>query len=359
MAPQLVTPEAVVLGFDTAGLPTRMLARLLDVALQVAVLVAVLLGLGFLGVAGVPDVALTIAVLFLAPLLLLGYPIICESLWRGRTLGKAMMGLRVVTVEGAPIRFRHALIRGGADIVDLYGLGVLLVAPGIIGVVAIAVSQRNQRLGDVVAGTIVVRERTGAIRAAPAAFSIPSGWEGYAATVDVSGLDARDYQAVRSFLLRASSLRADARQRVGAGLATSIAGRIRHAPPPGVSPELFLAVVAANVQARGGERPVQAPPPLVPGGWGAVPAWTGAAAVGTYSTRPAPAPYGGRASQPPVLPAPGGWDGGPAHPSAAAPQGSSAPYPPEAGGSPEPRPPASPPPSPSSLPVGGGFVAPD
>ena len=337
MATQLVTPEAVVLGFDTAGLPTRLLARLLDVALQVAVLVATLLGLGFMGTAGVPDIALTIAVLFLAPLILLGFPIICESLWRGRTPGKAMMGLRVVTVEGAPIRFRHALIRGGADIVDLYGLGVLLVAPGIIGVVAIAVSKRNQRLGDVVAGTVVVRERTGATRAAPAAFSVPTGWEAYAATVDVSGLDARYYQAVRSFLLRATGLRADARQRVGAGLATSIAGRIRHVPPPGVSPELFLAVVAANVQARGGERPVQAPPPLVPGGWGAVPAWTGAAAVGTYSTRPAPAPYGGRASQPPVLPAPGGWDGG----------------------SPEPRPPASPPPSPPALPVGGGFVAPD
>ena len=62
---ELVTPEAVVLGFDTAGLPSRLLARLLDVMLQVALLIGVLIGLGFLGSVGVPDIGLTIASLFL------------------------------------------------------------------------------------------------------------------------------------------------------------------------------------------------------------------------------------------------------------------------------------------------------
>ena len=303
MSTQLLTPEAVVLGFDTAGLPTRLLARLLDVSLQMALLFGTLIGLGSLSGAGVPDVALVIAALFLVPLLLLGYPIILETLWRGRTLGKAALGLRVVTVEGAPIRFRHALIRAGADMIDLYGLGILIVAPGIVGAIAIAASKRSQRLGDIVAGTIVVRERTGAPRAAPTTFGVPPGWEAYAGTVDVSGLDAHSYQSVRSYLLRAAGLRAEARVQVAGELARSIAARIRHVPPAGVTPELFLAVVAANVQARGGERPamsVDAAP--VPGGWGAVPAWPGAA--------PGAAPRHGPPQAPPApappAPAPGG-----------------------------------------------------
>lgn len=291
MSTQLLTPEAVVLGFDTAGLPTRLVARLLDGLLQMALLVVVLVGLGFLSGAGVPDVALLIAAFFLVPLLLFGYPIIFEALWRGRTLGKAALGLRVVTVEGAPIRFRHALIRGGAEMIDLYGLGILIVAPGIVGAVAIAASKRNQRLGDVVAGTIVVRERTGAAAATPTTFSVPAGHEPYAATVDVSGIDGRDYQAVRSYLLRAPGLRAESRHQVASQLASTIAARIRHVPPPGVTPEVFLAVVAANVQARGGERPLAVPAPTaVPGGWGAVPAWPGAAPLRPGPVLPTIAP---------------------------------------------------------------------
>jgi uncharacterized RDD family membrane protein YckC len=293
VATQLVTPEAVVLGFDTAGLPTRLLARLVDVVIQVVLLVGLLIGLGFLGVSGVPDVALTITVFFLGPLIMLGYPIILESLWRGRSLGKAAFGLRVVTVEGAPIRFRHALIRGAADIVDLYGLGILLVAPGIIGTISIAASKRNQRLGDIVAGTIVVRERSGATRTAPTEFSVPQGWDAYAATVDVSGLSTRDYQAVRSYLLRAGSLRAEARHHVSIDLARSIAARIRHTVPPGIHPELFLTVVAANIQARGAQRPagpaaMAADPVAVPGGWGAVPAWPGLAPMAPDVEVPVP-----------------------------------------------------------------------
>jgi len=304
VAGQLLTPEAVVLGFEVAGLPTRLLARLLDVSLQVAVLVAVLIGLGFLSGAGVSDVALLITALFLVPLLLFGYPIAMEALWRGRTLGKAALGLRVVTVEGAPIRFRHALIRGGADLLDLYGLGILLVAPGIVGAVAIAASARSQRLGDVVAGTLVVRERSGATATAPAAFAVPPGWEAYAATVDVNALGAPDYQAVRSYLLRAPGLRADARRPVATELARSIAARIRHTPPPEVPPELFLAVVAANVQARGGPRPAAAPAggvaPVVPGGWGAAPSWPGM--TSSPPEAPAPIPAG-----PPPPPSSGGF----------------------------------------------------
>lgn len=296
-----------MLGFDTAALPSRLLARLLDVSLQMVALAVFVTGLVFLSGAGVPDMALVIAASFVVPLLLFGYPVICEALWRGRTLGKAVLGLRVVTVEGAPVRFRHALLRGAADLVDLYGLGVLLVAPGAVGAVAIAASKRNQRLGDMVAGTVVVRERSGAARTTPAAFAVPLGWEGYAATVDVSGLATRDYQAVRSYLLRAPGLRADARQQVSTELARSVASAIHHTPPPGVAPELLLAVVAANVQARSGGRPVAVstsmPEPFVAGGWGAVPSWPTAAAHETGGVTVPPTPP---AAEPPA-PSTGGF----------------------------------------------------
>ena len=342
MASQLLTPEAVVLGFDTAGLPTRMLARMIDGALQLALLVGVLTGLGLLSGTGVPDVGLMIAAFFLVPLLLFGYPIALEALWRGRTLGKAALGLRVVTVEGAPIRFRHALIRGGAEIVDLYGLGVLIVAPGIIGAITIAASRRNQRLGDIVAGTLVVRERVSAAHAAATTFAVPPGAEQYAATVDVSGLGGADYQAVRSFLLRAPDLRPQARSQVAVELARSMAARIRHLPPPGVTPELFLAVVAANVQARSGERPAPAAPvpEAVPGGWGAAPSWPAVAATPAGATVP---PAAAPAPAPPA---------GAAEPPAAASVAAGVPSTSPPGHAPVPA-------SPPAPPAGGGFVVPD
>lgn len=242
---RLVTPEAVELRFETAGLGSRLLATGIDVAVQVGILFLGILALGGISAAGGGGTTFaTVAVLLLITGVLLGYPIAFETLWRGRTPGKAALGLRVVTRDGAPVRFRHAAVRGFLALVDLWA------TTGAAAVVSVLLTRDDQRLGDLAAGTLVLRERSAAGRPTSFRFSVPYGWESYAATLDVRGVTEADYGAVRSFLLRAASLPPAVRGTLAASVATPIAARLRTTPPPEVHPEVFLACVAALHQAR-------------------------------------------------------------------------------------------------------------
>jgi uncharacterized RDD family membrane protein YckC len=244
---RMVTPEAVALEFRTANLGSRILAYLIDMAVVTVGILAGLTAVALLGQATdvvVPDwVALTI-VLVLLPGWWLGYFIAFETLWRGRTLGKAALGLRVVTTEGAPVRFRHAAIR------SLLGLVDFALAGGFFAVVFILFTRDNQRLGDLVAGTLVLRERSGLAAPAPVSFTPPPGLEAYTATLDTSRVGTEEYQAVRTFLLRAASLPPGPRSALALQLANPLAGRLRPPPPAGISPELYLHCVAAAYQQR-------------------------------------------------------------------------------------------------------------
>jgi len=273
----IVTPEAVRLDFEEASIGSRCLALVIDLVLQVTVLFVVLLAgsalAGEIG-EGLPEWVGIVLVLLLVFLVVWGYPVAMETLWRGRTIGKAALGLRVVTTEGAPVRFRHAAIRAALSVVDLWLTG------GGAAVVSILATSRQQRLGDLVAGTLVLRERTAGGEATPVRFVVPPGAEAYAATVDASGMTADDYATVRTFLLRAGSLAPDARARVGTDLARRIAAKLAHVPPASVTPELFLTTAAARYQQRANR----------PSGWA-----------------PVPAPAAGGGEPPP----PGAADGGP------------------------------------------------
>ena len=250
----IVTPEAVVLEFETAGMASRMLASLLDAAIQLAALLGILLAsfaateLGAdVGGAGTAFLYVTLF------LLLFAYPAGFETLWRGRTPGKAALGLRVVTVEGAPIRFRHASIRAILGLVDKYFLSA------VPGVLALLLTARNQRLGDLAAGTIVLRERSGATTPQAVAFAPPPGLQGYVASLDVSGLDRAEYVTIRSFLLRAGALAPSVREALARQLAGPLLERLRTSPPPGLPPDLFLVCVAAAHQQRHGPATATAP----------------------------------------------------------------------------------------------------
>ena len=264
----IVTPEAVRLDFDAANVGSRMVAIGIDLAIQGLAAFVLLLAFGLIASAGtgpgLPDwVALTL-ILVLVFVLYFGYPIVFETFWRGRTPGKAAMGLRVVTVEGAPVTFRHAAIRAALGLIDFYA------SSGAAALISALVTRRHQRLGDLVAGTIVVRERSATPPPVPVLFRIPPTLEPYAATIDVSGLGATDYAAVRQFLLRAGELAPHVRLDLAAKLAGPLAQRLRHVPQGTVSPELFLACVAVRYQRRVQQwspQPtpaVMAPPPAVP-----------------------------------------------------------------------------------------------
>jgi uncharacterized RDD family membrane protein YckC len=181
----------------------------------------------------------------LLAVVLLGYPLVLETWWRGRTIGKRALGLRAVTVEGTPITFRHAALRMMGGLVDR------LVPPGgITGALFVLGTRRHQRIGDLLAGTVVIRdpERT----ALPAAiwFPVPYGLESYAASLDPTRLTSEQYTLLRSFVLRSHELSADARYSVADRLAGRAAATIGHARPASVHPETFILCLLARYQRR-------------------------------------------------------------------------------------------------------------
>jgi uncharacterized RDD family membrane protein YckC len=257
-ATAIVTPEAVPLDFELANLGSRSVALLIDWLLEGAVLFVLSIGMSAILSGADASVGVGAALFFLLFFLVIfGYPIASETLWRGRTVGKAALGLRVVTREGAPVSFRHAAIRTALGIVD-FGLTL-----GSAAIICVMTTHDNQRLGDLVAGTIVLRERSGLRPPAPVAFSVPPGLESYAGALDLAGVTGRDFEAVRTFLVRAPSLPVDVRANLAVQIANPLAARVRPAPPPGVIPEAFLACLAAVYQYR--QRAVApAPPPPTP-----------------------------------------------------------------------------------------------
>jgi uncharacterized RDD family membrane protein YckC len=299
---RMVTPEAVALEFRTANIGSRILAFFVDwlvVGAGVALLLLAIALVGTVAGSSLPEWLGLALVLVLLPCWTLGYFIAFETLWRGRTLGKAALGLRVVTSEGAPVRFRHAAVRALVGLVDFY-LGL-----GFFAVVFILFSRNNQRLGDLVAGTLVLRERSGLAAPVPVSFAPPPGYEPYTATLDVARLTTEEYQAARSYLLRAPSLPPTPRAALARQLADPLAAHLRPPPPPGITPELFLRCVAAAYQQRqraAAARPGPAGPLVAPG-----------PAPGRPPTAPGPDPQPAAPApvpEPPVGPPRAGEPGG-------------------------------------------------
>lgn len=243
-----------MLDLERAGVASRTIAFALDLlALTVTLLVLLLVGNMVVGDLG-GGAGGALAAVLTSLLVVIGWFCGFETLWRGRTLGKAAMGLRVVGVDGSVVRFQQAFLRAAVGIVDF-----IIVPFGFVAVVAVLVSPRDQRLGDMAAGTLVVRERSASSVVAPASFRPPPGWERYAASLDVTSLDAETYGLVRSYLLRVHELAANARDHLAVRLANPVAVRIGHTPPSYVHPHVFLACVAAAWQQAHGGGPYGAP----------------------------------------------------------------------------------------------------
>lgn len=255
----LVTTEAVELQLETAGLGSRILATVLDSIVVMTLLVGWMTLLGIV-MAGADEAVFLALLAAGAPLIFFGYPIVSETLWRGRTVGKSLMGLRVVTTRGAPIRFRHAAVRAFVGLVD-FGL-----TAGMAAVISVLATRDNRRLGDLAAGTLVIRTRQVVGRtAAPVSFRPHAGYEDYTRTLDVTGVDNDMHQAIRSFLLRVQDFSPEVRWGLAVKLATAAARRLKATPPTGMHPETFLvSVLAACDRGTPTDRYSCDPTPLMP-----------------------------------------------------------------------------------------------
>ena len=239
----IVTPEAVVLDVETAGVASRVFAGIIDFTIQIGVL---WLGAMLLSISGVIDSSSAdVGIAFLVAAVLMGYPVVSETLMRGRTIGKRAMGLRAVTLEGAPIRLRHALLRMMGGLVDRF-----LPPLGVTGMLMVMGTARHQRVGDLIAGTIVVRDPNRTLLPPAVWFPVPRGLEGFAATIDPTAMTDEQYTVIRSFLMRNRELSAAARYSLAADLAERAARTLRHDGLRQVHPEAYLLCVLSRYQRR-------------------------------------------------------------------------------------------------------------
>lgn len=229
------TPEGVELELPLAGLGSRFVAITIDIVLRLLVLGGVAI---VLAVAGTPGSTNAIVFALLGFFLLFGYDVLFEVLANGRTPGKRWSGLRVVRSGGQPVTFAPSATRNILRIADW------LPASYLIGATAIVVSRRNQRLGDMAADTLVIRDRRArqavpAGTAAAAPVEAPRGW-------DVSGIGEEELALARQFLERRESLEAAAR----AQLARQLAGNLRAKVPGAESEVSDEAVIERAVAGR-------------------------------------------------------------------------------------------------------------
>jgi uncharacterized RDD family membrane protein YckC len=243
------TPEGVDLNVVLAGLGSRFVAGVVDALIQTGMIFIFFFALGIaggtaqeagLGGAGALTVALGALLIFL---IVFGYPVLFETLNAGRSPGKAAIGIRVVQAGGRPVGFGASAVRNLVRIVDTLPFAYA------IGIIAILVSPKNQRLGDMAAGTLVVRDRKPETPGqswmntmAPVDASEVGSW-------DVSSVLDEEAATVRSFLARRWELTTSARIHLANELAARLRPKVAGADT-NLAPEEFLERLAAAKSMR-------------------------------------------------------------------------------------------------------------
>ncbi|EMY34143.1 RDD domain-containing protein [Arthrobacter crystallopoietes BAB-32] len=238
----IVTGEAVVLELRPASFGVRALSSMIDCVTNVLLLI---LALAFLAetlqlsfdAAAAQALSLTLFVFFLVIL-----PVGVETLTRGKSLGRLIMGLRIVRDDGGSIRFRHALIRGLVGVFELY---LLL---GSVAFMAALFNDRSKRLGDLLAGTYSMRERVGVIHQQLP--HTPPQLMPWVKLADMGRLPESLARRVSQFITQAPKMIPASRERLAVDLATETSQYVSPPPPAGTAPEMFLIAVMAERRER-------------------------------------------------------------------------------------------------------------
>lgn len=244
---EIIVGEGVALAVPPAGFLLRAAGLLIDVFVLAAGYVLSLMAFNSILSAWIRQTGnyietAWIPVFFILWLVVwtLAIPVTIETLSNGRSLGKLIMGLRVVRLDGGAISFRHSLVRG------LVGVGEIFVSLGAVATITGMISPRAQRVGDLLAGTYAQLERLP--KAQPLQLFLPPGLEGWARVADVSRLPDRLARRIRDFFLQAEKLTPAARNQLAADLARQTKPYVH--PIPDVGAEVFLVAVAVARRER-------------------------------------------------------------------------------------------------------------
>lgn len=261
------TPEQVELRFPIAGVGSRFLALLTDSVIQViAELVLVLFSV--LIVSSAKRAALgamsdnaakwfVAAILLVNFLLFWGYFALFEAFWNGQTPGKRLLKIRVIKDSGRQITLFEALARNLLRVIDM------LPTLYLVGVISMICNKEQKRLGDLVAGTIVVHERTdeqpllshnsrtftAALYTQPLEVT-PSPEGSWLPGDGVARLDSGDLNVIDTFLNRAIDLDLDKRAEIAAKVASRMSAKMQVPLPEGLAPERALEAIAHAIRAQ-------------------------------------------------------------------------------------------------------------
>lgn len=244
---RIVTGEAVQLDLRPASFATRMLSFLIDGAIELALNTALVLATVLIArYAGLDSGYVALGLILSVVAGFLGYPVLCEKLMTGRSVGRLATGTRVVRLDGGPVHMRQSLLRAVAGMLELWSTS------GGLALLVSLVDRRSRRIGDLLAGTFVVQERMRAPRAVRG--EVPPALAEWAGSAEVGKLP-RDVAAdVRAFLPRAAGLNPDSRHRMARDLLQRTVPSVQPPPPPGTDPEQFLQAVIAIRSQRDEER---------------------------------------------------------------------------------------------------------
>ena len=240
---EVETPEHVVLDLEIAGIGSRALAAVVDMMILVGAGMATLIALGLLGGFGLTLGSWGVALLVLGGFAAwTGYFIFFEGFRGGQTPGKRMVGIRVLMDTG------HAVTPGAAAVRNLLRLADFMPPPYLAGLLLVAFHPRAKRLGDLVAGTVVARDRPGE---GPAAFAAAA--PAAAATVELPELTEAEYALLLQFERRQGDLAPPARARLAASIARRFAD---HPAPAGTDDAAHLLRLLHAERARRSSGPV-------------------------------------------------------------------------------------------------------
>jgi uncharacterized RDD family membrane protein YckC len=256
----IATPELVAIEFPLAGLGSRFVAVLLDYLLQGAAVIILLIVFALLlsGVSsgggggssngGNLSTKWTIAIIIAIPFLLeWAYFALFEAFWHGQTPGKRIMKIRVIQQTGRPLSLFESLGRNLVRIIDM------LPTAYAIGVICMFITKRQQRLGDLIAGTLVVHERPleaplesiGSSRTFTSAVFQPTATAppprvSQLPTDAVARLTMADLQTLEHYLARRLDVPIETRATLAARISQNIAQKMNYAIPEGMNQEAFL-----------------------------------------------------------------------------------------------------------------------
>lgn len=237
----IVTGEAVVLELRPASFAARGLGVLIDITAQGLVLIGVIYLLSQVA-PSLDEAAGRALVLAILVLVLLIGPVMVETLSRGKSLGKLVMGLRIVRDDGGSIRFRQAFIRGLLAIFELYMM------VGSVAFLASIFNERFKRLGDMLAGTYSLRERIAPTP--PVQAYIDPALRSWTRLADIGRLPDALARRISQFIDAAPRMALASRQQLAVALADEAGAFVSPSPPHGTGPDAFLNALMAERRNR-------------------------------------------------------------------------------------------------------------